>query len=268
VEFTGERVIPGGTRPDLLAEHVRRYVFAGDTIPPGSRVLDAGCGTGYGTAYLAGTNARVVGVDIAADAIGFAREHFLAENTIFQQMDCSVLDFPAAHFDAAVSFELVEHLHEDAQARFVAAVRRVLIPGGVFIVSTPNRTLYDTVRMHGQPNPFHQHEMSIPEFRALLEEQFMSVDLYGERKTRQYEILEMLRADQERKRRLLWYLTNPVSLAVKVGEKVGVGRRPAWMTASAPPAAVPGDVRIDDFEVVSSDIDTAVIVIAVCRSPR
>ncbi|MEI9974184.1 MAG: hypothetical protein WDO73_20315 [Ignavibacteriota bacterium] len=48
-EFTGERVIPGEVDVDLLNEHLARYTFAA-RLARGKRVLDAGCGAGYGSA--------------------------------------------------------------------------------------------------------------------------------------------------------------------------------------------------------------------------
>ena len=51
-EFTGERVIPGQVDVDLLNEHLARYTFAA-RLARGKRVLDAGCGAGYGSAELA-----------------------------------------------------------------------------------------------------------------------------------------------------------------------------------------------------------------------
>ena len=51
-EFTGERVIPGEVDVDLLNEHMARYTFAA-RLARGKRVLDAGCGAGYGSAELA-----------------------------------------------------------------------------------------------------------------------------------------------------------------------------------------------------------------------
>jgi protein-L-isoaspartate O-methyltransferase len=73
VEFTGERVIPGEVDADLLNEHLARYTFAA-RLARGKRVLDAGCGAGYGTAELAraALNA-MVGVDRAPEAVDFAR---------------------------------------------------------------------------------------------------------------------------------------------------------------------------------------------------
>jgi len=68
MEFTGERVIPGQVDPDLLNEHLARYAFAA-RLARGKRVLDAGCGAGYGSAELVKSALSVVGVDAAADPV-------------------------------------------------------------------------------------------------------------------------------------------------------------------------------------------------------
>ena len=60
IEFTGERVVPGQVDADLWNEHLARYAFAAP-LAPGKRVLDAGCGSGYGSAELARTARTVVG---------------------------------------------------------------------------------------------------------------------------------------------------------------------------------------------------------------
>jgi len=81
-EFTGERVIPGQVDADLLNEHLARYAFAA-RLARGKRVLDAGCGAGYGSAELAKFALSVVGADIAGEAVDFAREHYRLQNLQF-----------------------------------------------------------------------------------------------------------------------------------------------------------------------------------------
>ena len=46
IEFTGERVVPGKTPPDIYKEHIDRYIFTAD-LTKGKEVLDVACGTGY-----------------------------------------------------------------------------------------------------------------------------------------------------------------------------------------------------------------------------
>src|SRR4029450_5539868 len=83
-EFTGERLIPGQVDVDLLNEHVARYSFA-SRLARGKRVLDAGCGAGYGAAELAREAHSVIGMDLSADAMSFAHENYRLPNLCFEQ---------------------------------------------------------------------------------------------------------------------------------------------------------------------------------------
>src|ERR1035437_1514286 len=97
-EFTGERVIPGEVDVDLLNEHMARYTFAA-RLSRGKRVLDAGCGAGYGSAELALAAESVIGVDVAAEAVEFAREHYQRPNLEFAQGSCTALPYGDSCFD-------------------------------------------------------------------------------------------------------------------------------------------------------------------------
>lgn len=176
-EFTGERVIPGEVDPDLWNEHAARYAFAG-RIARGRRVLDAGCGSGYGAAELAREASEVLAIDIAGEAIDYAREHYHAENLRFERASCLEIPAPEASFDLVVAFEIIEHL-SDWRA-FLGEVRRVLAPGGQFLVSTPNKLYYTEARAELGPNPFHVHEFEYEEFRQELLAVFPDVALYLE----------------------------------------------------------------------------------------
>ena len=176
-EFTGERVIPGEVDVDLLNEHMARYTFA-VRLARGKRVLDAGCGAGYGTAELARAAERVVGVDRAPEAIEFAREHYAAHNLSFEEGSCEALPHAAGSFELVVAFEVIEHL-EDWRG-FLREARRVLVSGGQLVVSTPNKLYYTESRGADGANPFHVHEFDFEEFRAELTAVFPHVSLFLE----------------------------------------------------------------------------------------
>jgi SAM-dependent methyltransferase len=176
MEFTGERVIPGQTDPDLLNEHIARYRFA-EGLVGGRTVLDAGCGVGYGSEILAHKAARVYAVDLAADAVIAGQRGY--PGVRFIQGSCTRLPFQNAALDVVVAFEVIEHL-EDWRG-LLAEARRVLRPDGQLLVSTPNRLYYSETR--SEPNPFHEHEFDYAEFRGELEAVFPHTTIFLENHT-------------------------------------------------------------------------------------
>jgi SAM-dependent methyltransferase len=176
-EFTGERVIPNLVDPNLWNEHIARYAFA-SRLSRGRRVLDVGCGAGYGSAELGRAATSVTGIDVAADAIAYAREQYPRRNLHWLQASATSLPLADATFDLVVAFEVIEHLTD--WPLLVAEARRVLAPGGQFIVSTPNKSYYAESRKLSGPNPFHEHEFEYEEFREALSAVFPHVSLFLE----------------------------------------------------------------------------------------
>jgi ubiquinone/menaquinone biosynthesis C-methylase UbiE len=174
VEFTGERVVPGQVNDDLWSEHIARYAFA-RRYAHGQRVLDAGCGTGYGSADLAQSAAAVTGVDISADAIEYASASYRIPGLRFLESSCTAIPLPPESFDLVVAFEVIEHL-ADYRA-FLHECARVLTREGLFIVSSPNKRYYGATRAATGPNPFHEHEFEAGEFVRELEQVFSNVRL-------------------------------------------------------------------------------------------
>lgn len=178
MEFTGERVIPGKTDPDLFNEHLARYRFA-ETLASGRRILDAGCGTGYGTALLGQRAEAACGVDFSYETLDWARREYAAGKVSFSQADCSSLPFRDGSFDLISAFEVIEHLPD--WKGFLAEARRVLTDSGQLLVSTPNRLYSEESR--AEPNPYHIHEFDYDEFQQELEAVFPHVTMFLENHT-------------------------------------------------------------------------------------
>lgn len=175
LEFTGERLIPGQADPDLWNEHYSRYLFA-SRLAARKRVLDIACGAGYGAECLARNAASVTAIDLAPDAAAAARQTYGSPSISFLAADARRLPFPDASFDLIVAFEVIEHL--ESPADLLNEARRLLAPGGQFVVSTPNRLYYAETRRLSGPNPYHVRELDFDEFRAALQEAFPSITLF------------------------------------------------------------------------------------------
>lgn len=175
LEFTGERLVPGQVDRDLWNEHFARYAFAA-RLARRKRVLDIACGAGYGSAELAKVAEAVLGIDISEEAIAEAQIRYSAPNLQFLNASAQQIPLPDASFDLIVAFEVIEHLAD--WPRLLAEARRLLAPGGQLMISTPNKSFYAETRRLAGPNPFHEHEFDLVEFRNALSDHFTSVTLY------------------------------------------------------------------------------------------
>ncbi|MGH3799524.1 MAG: glycosyltransferase [Pseudonocardiaceae bacterium] len=165
IEWTGERCVPWTDDLQVIYEHYHRYALAAP-FAVGARVLDLACGEGFGPALLAAGAREVVGIDIDSQTVEHAAAHYSADHVHFavgSMIDPELLA-GAPQFDVITCFEALEHVAE--QDTLVAVVRRLLAPGGLFLTSTPDVTVYS--HEHGNDNPFHVRELTEPEFRALL----------------------------------------------------------------------------------------------------
>lgn len=152
------------------------YVEASRRV--GGRVLEIGTGTGYGIEHIA----PVADSFLTLDKYRSAEVDSLPEGVEFVEAKVPPLPFADEEFDCVVSFQVIEHIKHDRA--FVEEVRRVLKPGGRFIVSTPNRPMSLT------RNPWHIREYTPEEFSRLLGD-FSKVEALGvkgnERVWRYYE---------------------------------------------------------------------------------
>ena len=232
-----ERIVPDETERGIVALHLKRYEFARQFCA-GREVLDAGCGVGYGTAFLGETARRVVGVDLDEKAIEYARRRYSPENVEFLHADVTALPLADDSFDVACSFEAIEHVR-DPEA-LVAELRRVVRADGVCVLSTPH-----VERTTTEPdNPFHTVELAPEDLTRILRSRFDDVELYGQRRL------------QTRRHRLLQRL-DPLGLRGRLSFL-----RPASRLVGTPPMA---EVGLDQIEIAPRALDGASEVVAVCR---
>ena len=155
-----ERFVPEQDQGRLIeVEHVSRYRWAAQAAKD-RRVLDAGCGTAYGSRLLAGGGAReVVGVDIARAVLETVAAA-MPPSVRLQTGDLRRLDFEDDRFELVVCFEVIEHVEDPSIV--LDELVRVLAPGGLLLVSSPNRNVYPP------GNPHHLYEFAPAELEAEL----------------------------------------------------------------------------------------------------
>lgn len=164
--FTGERMT---TEKDgqIAFEHYHRYCLARDFCAD-LDVLDVASGEGYGSALLAGIAKSVVGVEIDPASVAHARAAYPLPNLRFMAGDACALPLADACVDVVVSFETLEHVPN--QAAFLREMKRVLRPGGLFLVSTPDRLVYSAPLE--VVNRYHVLELTPAEFAETLGRHF------------------------------------------------------------------------------------------------
>ncbi len=174
--FNPKQFVP----PWVRHQHLERYRWAARMVG-GRRVLDAACGTGYGTMLLAGAGASsVLGVDCSPAAVAGAMRGCGRPNVGFAVAAADRLPVPDGSYDVYVSYETIEHVEDDEG--LLAEAARVLDPGGLFLVSTPNRGLLDPgISMDQKPfNKFHVREYKRDELEERLGRYFQSVEWFGQ----------------------------------------------------------------------------------------
>lgn len=248
---TGERVVTseGGFNPTFRRTEAA-YIAAARILPPG-RVLDLGAGTGHSYHHLAPR--QTVGVDISPEALaGQDRETVVA--------DMRELPFPGASFACVLSIQSIEHV-PDAE-RVLAAVARVLEPGGTAIFVTPNRLTF--LKPDEIIDPYHYVEYDPEQLRELCARFFGQVEMKGVYGSQRYLALvaeekrlmdRRLRLDPLRLRHLLPRRVKQLLYDLSLTR---ARRRPD-------PAAAA--IEVGDFELRDGPLEQALDLFAVCRSP-
>jgi 2-polyprenyl-3-methyl-5-hydroxy-6-metoxy-1,4-benzoquinol methylase len=201
--LTGER-----TLPDVPAENYwfRRHLVVYEWIARrtgGMRIVDMACGEGYGSSVLAGSAASVVGVDANPEAHEHARLRYVGPNLSFER---DLIETFTAPCDAVVFLQTIEHVEDPDEV--LEHFKRLLATGaaaggGVAYVSTPNLLTLAPPGAEKSENPWHIKEYRAAEFRALCEEHFSQVEVFGlfhARKLRVHELALRLGWDEVHKR--------------------------------------------------------------------
>lgn len=247
--ITGERAVTaeGGFNPSWQRHNVE-YKLAARFLPDGE-IVDIGCGVGHGCEHLAPRPS--VGVDIVPDVLaGQPRPTVVA--------DMRALPFPSGRFAGAISVHAIEHVPDPERA--AAEMHRVLAPGGVAAVWTPNRLTFaipDEII-----DPYHYVEFAPDELQQLLAEIFDRVELYGLFASERYMRIHI--RERRRLRRLL--ALDPLALRRAIPRTLRQ-RLYDWQLsrARAQPDPDAAAIREHDFFLASERLHECLDVLAVCH---
>lgn len=134
-------------------------------------VLEIACGAGQGLGFLAGVAKSVRAGDITPSLVEWARAHY-AERVRIDIMDAKALPFAPGSLDVVILFEAIYYL--PSAEKFLEECRRVLRPGGLVLIATANKDLYDF-----NPSPFSTRYFGVPELDTMLSKQGFTSRFFG-----------------------------------------------------------------------------------------
>lgn len=175
---TAERVSSHETSDNVIFQrHLVAYNEAAKLVK--GNVLEIGCGEGYGIEWLAPQADKYTAIDkFPTDIAQYAKG---MNHVSFQQMSIPPIQFETDNFDAIVTFQVIEHIEDDEG--MVREMSRVLKPGGILVLTTPN------INMSLTRNPWHVREYTVSELEGLLQKHFSKVEMrgvYGNEKVMDY----------------------------------------------------------------------------------
>lgn len=136
------------------------------------KLLEVGCGEGRGIEVMKEYCTSYTGLDKIGEVISSLEDKY-PEHTFLQTTIPPIRGLEDNSYDAIVTFQVIEHIREDKE--FLKELYRLLRPGGVALVTTPN------IRKTLSRNPWHIREYTPEELTKLAGEVFDEVDMKGVR---------------------------------------------------------------------------------------
>lgn len=150
--------------------HLASYKFA-QGFAKDKKVLDYGCGSGYGSFLLSSVALNVVGVDIDSEAIKSAKNAYKSPNLKYT----TIKELVDTKFDVIISFQVIEHVSDVIE--YLEKLKGLLYPDGYVLISTPNRTNRLFRYIQKPWNLYHLTEYSPKGFSHLLKNHFQEVEM-------------------------------------------------------------------------------------------
>ena len=166
---TSERIIPELYEESveqwvLFLKHKYAYELALSFIKETDKVLEIGCGDGYGSHVLSASGAEVVAIDVDSTSVNYARSKYIKDNLVFEAFDGRNINYNDHSFDVILSFQVIEHV--DSVENYLLNIKRLLKPDGMFIITTPNRNY----RLTANQKPWNSYHLREYDYEMLFNE--------------------------------------------------------------------------------------------------
>jgi SAM-dependent methyltransferase len=146
---------------------LKAYYLARDHVQ--GDLLEIGCGEGRGVALLKDLVNSFTGVDKIGEVVARLSAAYPQAN--FSQAVIPPLTFDDNKFDSIISFQVIEHIKDDKG--YLAEISRVLKPGGIALLTTPN------IKMSLSRNPWHIREYTAEQLKEICLPYFSKVEIKG-----------------------------------------------------------------------------------------
>ena len=178
---TSERIIPELYQESieqwiLLLKHKYAYELALSKISKENKVLEIGCGDGYGSNILANSGAEIVALDVDPQSIEYAKHKYSKNNLTFEVFDGSNIPFKDHSFDLILSFQVIEHVANIEI--YCKNICRLIKPDGLILITTPNRT-YRLTQDQLPWNPYHLTEYNENTAKEIAKKYFPNYNIYS-----------------------------------------------------------------------------------------
>lgn len=267
LSFTGERIVPGEPGWEWCFEaHRFGYEALAARIPSGARILDVGCGEGYGTARIAALGSFTVACDYSVEAVMHAASRYRRPGLAFVVCDAQRLPFRADAFDVVASLQVIEHFTDTSE--HLAGVARVMRADGFHFCATPNIAL---ATPEEAANEWHLRDFTADLLETAMRAHFETVELLGQFYVEGSPRVRAMRAADAAAEGLGEKHTRLERRLAKLPGPIRVRLRPVLRRLFGIPAsdadAIRNEITAEDFE-LRAPARESFCLFAIARTPR
>lgn len=240
----------------LYLKQFAAYKYASKFIDK-KKVLEVGCGSGYGANYLSKYCNQYIGIDMSEQNIYYCKETYKKDNLRFIIANSTDLPYDSKYFDVVLSFQVIEHINPEKVINYLSEIRRVMKDDSIFICSTPNKNIR-LLPFQKPWNPEHKREYNFKEFDRLMKMNFEYVKINFVIGSDEINSIEINRV---KKYALRVYLTKPLLELFPFFKKI----KKSKIKKHTPFNNYAKRYSVDDFKIISTYKKNCLDLLGLCK---